>query len=105
MFQIHIAEKNYQGGFIETSGHVLNLLATINAGRGGMWLLDPIDITISNASQTPTWSNSYSPSGSATVNVTNINSALSAGSNVTIVGDNITISLVGNNNLIISKSL
>ncbi|WP_067495025.1 autotransporter-associated beta strand repeat-containing protein, partial [Ferrovum sp. PN-J185] len=34
------------GGYIETSGHTLNLLASINAGRGGMWLLDPTDITI-----------------------------------------------------------
>ncbi|WP_161485854.1 filamentous hemagglutinin N-terminal domain-containing protein [Polynucleobacter asymbioticus] len=37
---------NQHGGFIETSGHTLNLLATINAGRGGMWLLDPNDISI-----------------------------------------------------------
>ncbi len=34
------------GGYIETSGHTLNLLASINAGRGGMWLLDPYDYTI-----------------------------------------------------------
>ena len=34
------------GGLIETSGAVLNLLASINAGRGGMWLIDPYDFTI-----------------------------------------------------------
>ncbi|MDH6300957.1 filamentous hemagglutinin N-terminal domain-containing protein, partial [Polynucleobacter sphagniphilus] len=34
------------GGFIETSGHTVSLLASINAGRGGMWLIDPTDLTI-----------------------------------------------------------
>ncbi|CAM8292521.1 Autotransporter-associated beta strand repeat [Candidatus Methylopumilus universalis] len=44
--QINPNHKNYQGGFIETSAHTVNLLGSINAGRGGMWLLDPIDIVI-----------------------------------------------------------
>ncbi len=35
------------GGLIETSGQTINLLASINAGRGGMWLLDPTNVTIS----------------------------------------------------------
>ncbi|WP_251369422.1 autotransporter-associated beta strand repeat-containing protein [Polynucleobacter sp. MWH-Spelu-300-X4] len=43
--QLDIANA-INGGFIETSGHTLNLLASINAGRGGMWLIDPNDITI-----------------------------------------------------------
>ncbi|MBT8526824.1 filamentous hemagglutinin N-terminal domain-containing protein [Polynucleobacter paneuropaeus] len=34
------------GGLIETSGGVITQLAAINAGRGGMWLLDPYDYTI-----------------------------------------------------------
>ncbi|MBT8584565.1 hypothetical protein G6694_07975 [Polynucleobacter paneuropaeus] len=34
------------GGFIETSGQTINLLSSINAGRGGMWLIDPSDLTI-----------------------------------------------------------
>ena len=35
------------GGFIETSGkNVADVSGTINAGRGGTWLLDPADITV-----------------------------------------------------------
>ncbi|QWD15694.1 filamentous hemagglutinin N-terminal domain-containing protein [Polynucleobacter paneuropaeus] len=34
------------GGLIETSGGTLVQLASINAGRGGMWLLDPYDYII-----------------------------------------------------------
>ena len=41
-----LSTTNSNGGFIETSGHVLDQLATINAGRGGMWLIDPTDYTI-----------------------------------------------------------
>jgi hypothetical protein len=37
---------NGLGGLIETSGQTLSMLASINAGRGGMWLIDPIDILI-----------------------------------------------------------
>ena len=42
--------SNSLGGYIETSGHALNLLSSINAGRGGMWLIDPTDVLISNGS-------------------------------------------------------
>ena len=36
-----------RGGFIETSGHVFNFTGgSVNAGRGGAWLLDPVDLTI-----------------------------------------------------------
>ena len=34
------------GGLIETSGGTLTQLASINAGRGGMWLLDPYDFVV-----------------------------------------------------------
>ncbi|MDH6242279.1 filamentous hemagglutinin family protein, partial [Polynucleobacter sphagniphilus] len=44
--QLELNPSNDTGGFIETSGHTLNLLSSINAGRGGMWLLDPTDIII-----------------------------------------------------------
>ncbi|MBU3543274.1 filamentous hemagglutinin N-terminal domain-containing protein, partial [Polynucleobacter sp. MWH-Loch1C5] len=47
---IHQQNNNFVGGFIETSAHTLNLLGTINAGRGGMWLIDPVDIYIGNSS-------------------------------------------------------
>jgi filamentous hemagglutinin family protein len=42
-----ISAKGSRGGFIETSGHQLNLTGgSVNAGRGGTWLLDPVDLTI-----------------------------------------------------------
>lgn len=56
-------------GFIETSGHTVNLLASINAGRGGMWLLDPTNITIDSA---------YA---------SNITTQLNAGTNVQVTAD------------------
>ena len=55
------------GGQIETSGHRVAVGgATVNAGRGGLWLTDPADITI-DASTASTY-----------------NSTLAAGSNVTV---------------------
>ena len=42
-----ISTQGLHGGFIETSGHVFNLTGgSVNAGRGGAWLLDPVDLTI-----------------------------------------------------------
>jgi filamentous hemagglutinin family protein len=42
-----ISAAGLRGGFIETSGHVLNLTGgRITAGKGGTWLLDPDDLTI-----------------------------------------------------------
>ena len=38
-----------RGGFIETSGHVFDFTGgSVNAGRGGAWLLDPVDLTINS---------------------------------------------------------
>ncbi len=68
--QINASQTNptntTNGGYIETSGHTLNLLSSINAGRGGMWLMDPTDITIDSTT------------------ASNIDTALNNGSNVTI---------------------
>ena len=42
-----ISTQGARGGFIETSGHVFNFTGgSVNAGRGGAWLLDPVDLTI-----------------------------------------------------------
>ena len=42
--------QNGQGGFIETSGHTVDIGATsIRAGNGGSWLVDPVDLTIDSA--------------------------------------------------------
>ena len=42
-----ISTQGLRGGFIETSGHVFNFTGgSVNAGIGGTWLLDPVDLTI-----------------------------------------------------------
>ena len=42
-----ISTQGAHGGFIETSGHVFNFTGgSVNAGHGGAWLLDPVDLTI-----------------------------------------------------------
>ncbi|WP_456628403.1 MBG domain-containing protein [Bradyrhizobium sp. URHC0002] len=42
-----ISTQGLRGGFIETSGHTFNFAGgSVNAGRGGAWLLDPVDLTI-----------------------------------------------------------
>ena len=63
-----------KGGMVETSGYQLFLTpsASVAVGRGGEWLLDPIDITITNSS------------GANKIDVTTLNNALLAGANVTI---------------------
>lgn len=37
-----------KGGRVETSGYQLDISGSVNAGQGGLWLLDPIDISIVN---------------------------------------------------------
>ena len=40
-------DAGHKGGSIETSGHTLAIGgATIDAGQGGQWLLDPVDLTV-----------------------------------------------------------
>ncbi|MDJ0583333.1 filamentous hemagglutinin N-terminal domain-containing protein, partial [Crocosphaera sp.] len=72
------------GGFIETSARDnLTVSGTVNAsavnGDAGTWLIDPTDITITNGGG--------GNIGGSTVDVANINSALNAGTNVTITTD------------------
>ncbi|MES2354429.1 MAG: filamentous hemagglutinin N-terminal domain-containing protein [Pseudomonadota bacterium] len=77
------ATQTGNGGFIETSGYFLNVLSThisthaVN-GKTGTWLLDPFDVTISNAS---TSSGSFSsgvftPTATSNVNVADLETAL-----------------------------
>jgi filamentous hemagglutinin family protein len=35
-----------QGGFVETSGHTIDILGSVRAGVGGLWLIDPVNVTI-----------------------------------------------------------
>ncbi|WFU19654.1 MBG domain-containing protein [Bradyrhizobium sp. CB3481] len=42
-----ISARGLRGGFIETSGHTFDFAGgSVNAGVGGTWLLDPVDLTI-----------------------------------------------------------
>ncbi|NCV08504.1 MAG: hypothetical protein EBW51_07945, partial [Actinobacteria bacterium] len=75
------------GGVIETSAHVLNLLGTINAGRGGIWLIDPYNVTIGASASGTSYSSPYTtftPSATSQILASNIQTALNAGSSVTI---------------------
>lgn len=90
------APNGGNGGFIETSGKVVNIdsSAKITAGstygKGGEWLIDPSNITISAAADANgAWSggnpNIFTPSAdSSTVDASNIVSSLNSGTNVTI---------------------
>ena len=112
--QLDSSSSNKAGGFIETSGQTINLLSSINAGRGGMWLLDPYNYTIgsteasrirsalnSNQSVTITTSNSTAlsggnsisgshTSGSDSITINNAISATGSGS-LTFTGSTIRI--------------
>jgi filamentous hemagglutinin family protein len=94
------------GGFIETSGAWLDLRGTPDVsaptGRAGNWLIDPYNITIQAAGSdtsigsSPNW---QSTANSAILTTASVQSALDAGTNVTITtgsagtqGGDITIS-------------
>ncbi len=75
------------GGRIETSGHTLGVSGTVNAGPGGEWLLDPINMTISDGGtfSVPTSGGISAPStNNVTVLNSSINTALNNGSSVTL---------------------
>jgi len=82
------------GGLIETSGHWLdvagiNVNAGAPSGKGGIWLLDPADVTITGAATSGgTFAGGvFSPDATvatANVNVATITTALAAGTDVTI---------------------
>jgi filamentous hemagglutinin family protein len=80
------------GGTIETSGHQLDVTGiAVNAsaphGAAGTWLLDPYDLTVSNATttatQSPTGTWTSSSGGSIVLN-TDVDTALNAGTNVVL---------------------
>jgi mucin-19 len=77
---------DYVGGFIETSAHTLNLLGTINAGRGGMWLIDPTNVTISTSPSTGgSLATAQASTTTSNFNTTQIETAINAGTSVTIL--------------------
>jgi len=91
------------GGFIETSSKnnlqaFGSVSASANAGHGGLWLVDPVDITISGTTSAngsfsggTTDPNIFTTSGAlttATVNARTIEGSLNAGTSVTILTGN-----------------
>lgn len=80
------------GGLIETSGHWLDVAgitadASAIHGTGGVWLLDPNDITIQSPTATtagPTFPNWTSTADSSVILNTDIQNQLNAGTSVTI---------------------
>ena len=81
------------GGNVETSGKtMLNMQGMVDTaapkGRAGNWLMDPEDVTISSAADSDETGNpSFVPGGTqatATINTTDIVTALNAGTDVTI---------------------
>ncbi|QWE97845.1 two-partner secretion domain-containing protein [Cupriavidus sp. EM10] len=91
--RIDAGSRNGDGGFVETSGHNLNVQGTVTAaapnGKAGEWLIDPTDITISTATDTGYNGNlsggfDAGTNNTATVRNTSINDALNNGTSVTI---------------------
>jgi filamentous hemagglutinin family protein len=73
------------GGFIETSGQALDLWSTINVGFGGLWLIDPYDVTIaSSGASGSSYSSSFTPSQNTTILASSIISSLNSGTSVSI---------------------
>jgi filamentous hemagglutinin family protein len=81
------------GGFIETSGAVVNVISAPNAsaphGTAGTWLLDPLDVEIVNAPNDGTQLTGTTPASNigSPVNNGSIETALEGGTNVTISTD------------------
>ncbi|WP_409932378.1 filamentous hemagglutinin N-terminal domain-containing protein [Paraburkholderia sp. BCC1886] len=82
------------GGFVETSGHRLDVAGKVSAagggnGQGGQWLIDPTDVTISSLPDSNyggAVTGGFDGGSNTTANVqnTSINNALNAGTDVTI---------------------
>jgi filamentous hemagglutinin family protein len=76
--------QNALGGFIETSGHVLNMLASINAGRGGIWLIDPYDIIIGDTVSGTAYSSTFTAGQVSYIKASDIVASLNSNVNVSI---------------------
>jgi len=78
------------GGYVETSGHVLDFAGTGSAaapnGIAGTWLLDPNNVTIdANATSNPSpFTATWTSTGTSDLLYSDIQSFLNAGTNVTI---------------------
>ncbi|MEY4798948.1 MAG: Heme/hemopexin-binding protein precursor, partial [Verrucomicrobiota bacterium] len=76
------------GGRIETSGYLLELPGVVQAGAGGTWLIDPNNVTISAGATTGGTLPTFTAGAAASiVNATNIQTAVNAGTAVSIIAD------------------
>ncbi|MEY3910831.1 MAG: hypothetical protein RLY37_299, partial [Verrucomicrobiota bacterium] len=76
------------GGRIETSGYLLELPGVVQAGAGGIWLIDPNNVTISaGATAGGTLPTFTAGAAASIVNATNIQAAVNAGTAVSIIAD------------------
>jgi filamentous hemagglutinin family protein len=103
------------GGTIETSGHALDVAgihidASATIGKAGNWLLDPADITITDAASDPSFSggspNAFTPASganAANVSVTDIITAL-ATTGVTVNTANTGVSGTGTGNITVATT-
>ncbi len=106
------------GGFIETSGHWLDVSGIqVNAaapqGQSGQWLLDPYSLTVGNSNSTGSNAPSESPpgsgnwlpstSGSSTVSKQTISTELSNGTSVTLTSTG--SSGTGTGDIVISSAI
>jgi filamentous hemagglutinin family protein len=84
------------GGFVETSGKViLNMQGSVGAsapkGSAGTWLMDPEDVNITTSDSDITGNPSFVTGGdqaTASLNVSDITTALNGGTNVTVTTSN-----------------
>ncbi|MBT9488676.1 MAG: filamentous hemagglutinin N-terminal domain-containing protein [Rubrivivax sp.] len=74
---------SHSGGRVETSGHRLDVRGTVDAGPGGLWLLDPVDITITTSGNgVPPGGGTYG--GAGNVLASSIVTALNNGNSVVL---------------------
>ncbi len=94
-------------GAVETSGHLLGIRSTADVqARGGQWLIDPADVTISTAADSN--QTSFAPnSGTSTANVntTTLVNALNTGADVTVTTTNSGSAGAGSGNLTVSNTI
>src|SRR5210317_898374 len=84
-YSIIDATSSNFGGFVETSGQILELLSKINVGYEGLWLIDPYDVTIASSGDSGTsYSSSFTPSETTTILASSVISSLNAGTSVSI---------------------
>ncbi|WP_020071307.1 beta strand repeat-containing protein, partial [Paraburkholderia caledonica] len=89
--KIDAGSAHGNGGFVETSGHSLDVQGQVSAaapeGKAGEWLIDPTDVNITTAANAneAVAGGTFTPStNTAKVNNGAINSALNGGTDVTI---------------------